>query len=199
MTTSISRYYRLKGARINPKPLQQPYPAIVNAGMSGAGRDFGAKHADFTFVNLKDIDELKAAIADIREAARTKYGREIGMLNHAYVVARDTEKEAIDYERYFIDECGDWAATDAYVESFTRSGSQSQSIDRLRTAKRGLIAGFNAVPLIGTPEQVVEKMIAISKAGINGTALHWVDYEAGIDYFNRRVLPLMIQAGLRRH
>ena len=56
-----------------------------------------------------------------------------------------------------------------------------------------MIAGFNAVPLIGTPEQVVEKMIAISKAGINGTALHWVDYEAGIDYFNRRVLPLMIQ------
>ena len=116
------RYYRLKGARINPKPLQQPYPAIVNAGMLGAGRDFGAKHADFTFVNLNDIDELKAVIADIRESARTKYGREIGMLNHAYVVARDTEKEALDYERYFIDECGDWAATDAYVESFTRSG-----------------------------------------------------------------------------
>jgi len=192
------RFFRMKGARINPRPLQQPHPAIVNAGMSRAGRDFGAKHADFTFVNLRDFDELKATIADIRNSARTNYGREIGILNHAYVVARDTEKEAIDYERYFIDECGDWAATEAYVENYARSTAQSYTVERLQTQKRGLIAGFNAIPLVGTPEQVVEKMQAISKVGINGTALHWVDYEAGIDYFNRRVLPLMIQAGLRR-
>jgi len=80
-------------------------------------------------------------------------------------------------------------APGTYVKS-TRWGT--------RGSQRGLIAGFNGVPYVGTPEQVVEKMVAISKAGIDGSALHWVDYEAGIDYFNQRVLPLMIQAGLRK-
>lgn len=191
------RFFHMKGARINPKPLQQPHPVIVNAGMSGAGRRFGAKHADFTFVNLADVDELRTAVAGIRETARAEFGREIGMLNHGYVVCRDTEREALDYERYFIDECGDWAATDTYIENYMRSGAQSTNVDRLRTARRGLIAGFNGVRFVGTPEQVVDKMLALAEAGINGSALHWVDYEAGIDTVNRRVLPLMIQAGLR--
>jgi FMNH2-dependent dimethyl sulfone monooxygenase len=192
------RYFRMKGARINPKPLQQPYPPIVNAGMSGAGRAFGAKHADFTFVNLADLDQLRTVIAEIRTTARTEHGREMGMLNHGYVVCRDTEKEALDYVKYFVDECGDWSATEAYVESYLKSGAQSLSPDALRAAQRGMIAGFNGVPYVGTPEHVVEKMVAISKAGIDGSALHWVDYEAGIEYFNQRVLPLMIQAGLRK-
>jgi alkanesulfonate monooxygenase SsuD/methylene tetrahydromethanopterin reductase-like flavin-dependent oxidoreductase (luciferase family) len=192
------RYFRLRGARINPKPLQQPYPVIVNAGQSKAGRRFGAKHADFTFVNVSDLDQLQKMIAGIREIARTEFGREMGMLNHAYVVCRDTEQEAREADRYFLDECGDWAAADAYVDAYERSASQSLDVAWLRTAKRGLIAGFNAMPLVGTPEQVVEKLLALAGAGIDGTALHWPDYEAGLTYFNRNVLPLMEQAGLRK-
>ena len=120
------------------------------------------------------------------------------VLNHGYVVCRDTEKEALDYVRYFIDELGDWSAVEPFIASYAKSGSQSRSPEEWRSAARGLIAGFDGMPLVGTAEQIVDKLLAMSKAGINGTALHWVDYETGVDDFNRRVLPLMIQAGLRR-
>ena len=193
------RFYRLKGVRINPKPLQKPYPVIVNAGMSPAGRRFGAKHADLTFVNEPNLEKLEALVGEIRAMARNEFGREeMGMLNHAWVVCRDTEKEARDYERYVVDERGDWAAAEAFVEVSLRGRAESFSQDVLQGTKRGFIAGFNAIPLVGTPEQVVDKMLTLAKAGITGTALHWVDYEAGIEYFNARVLPLMVQAGLRK-
>lgn len=190
------RYYRLKGARINPKPLQKPYPPIVNAGLSPAGRAFGAKHADFTFVNEPDLDRLTALTAAIRAEARG-YGRHIGMLNHGYVVCRDTEAEALEYVRWYVDELGDWSAARAFAEVFARGGGQSISREALLAAQRSMVAGFHGVPFVGTPEQIVDKMAGLSKAGIDGCALHWVDYEAGIETFNKRVLPLMIQAGLR--
>jgi alkanesulfonate monooxygenase SsuD/methylene tetrahydromethanopterin reductase-like flavin-dependent oxidoreductase (luciferase family) len=193
------RFYKLKRARISPKPLQQPYPVIVNAGMSPAGRRFGAKHADLTFVNEPDLEKLKALLAEIRDMARREFGREeMGMLNHAWVVCRDTEKEARDYERYCIDEHGDWEAAQAFVDVTLRGRAQSLSPEYIQGTKRSFIAGFNAIPLVGTPEQVVDRLLALQKAGITGTALHWVDYEAGIEYFNARVLPLMVQAGLRK-
>lgn len=192
------RFFRMRGGHLNPKPLQKPYPVIVNAGLSPAGRRFGAKHADFTFVSSLPLDQIATVVADIRQTARADFGREIGILNHSYVVCRETEKEAQDYVRYYVDECGDWSAAAAFINSALKGGQQSLPPEVLRATERGLVAGLNGLPLVGTPEQVVEKMIAMTQAGINGAALHWVDYEAGIEYFNARVLPLMIQAGLRK-
>ena len=60
-----------------------------------------------------------------------------------------------------------------------------------------MIAGYGALPLVGTPEQIVDGLLAFSKAGLDGTTLSWVDYEAGIAQFKERILPLMVQAGLR--
>lgn len=192
------RHYRMKGARINPKPVQKPYPPIVNAGLSPAGRAFGAKHADFTFVNDPDVERLRGFAADIRAEAFRAYGREIGMLNHGYVVCRDTEKEALDYVHYYVDELGDWSAAAAYADVFARGGGQSLTKETVLAAQRSFVAGFHGFPFVGTAEQIVDKMLALADAGINGCALHWVDFEAGVELFNERVLPLMVQAGLRK-
>jgi dimethylsulfone monooxygenase len=193
------RHYRMRAARINPKPIQQPYPTIVNAGSSPAGRAFGAKHADFTFVNEPDLEKLQALIGDIRSTARRLHDREIGILNHGYVVCRDTEREALDYVRYYVDELGDWTAARAFAEIFARGGGQSISKEAILAMQRNFVAGFGGYPFVGTAEQIVEKMLALAAAGVNGCALNWVDYEAGIELFNERVLPLMVQAGLREH
>ena len=40
-------------------------------------------------------------------------------------------------------------------------------------------------------------MQAFVDAGIDGITLSWVDYEKGLDHFEKELLPLMIQAGLR--
>ena len=44
------RYYQLKEARCEPKPIQKPYPPIMNAGGSERGRHFVAKYCDLAFL-----------------------------------------------------------------------------------------------------------------------------------------------------
>src|SRR5271155_5108918 len=39
-------FYRIKKGYLKPKPLQQPHPAIMNAGASERGRHFAAKNCD---------------------------------------------------------------------------------------------------------------------------------------------------------
>ena len=60
-----------------------------------------------------------------------------------------------------------------------------------------LIAGYGAIPLVGTAEQIVDGMLAFSNAGLDGITLSWVNYEEGLTQFRDTLLPMMQQAGLR--
>jgi alkanesulfonate monooxygenase SsuD/methylene tetrahydromethanopterin reductase-like flavin-dependent oxidoreductase (luciferase family) len=52
--------------------------------------------------------------------------------------------------------------------------------------------------LVGTAERIFEKLNMLSSAGLDGVLLTWVDYADGVERFNRDVLPLLEQAGLRQ-
>ena len=53
------------------------------------------------------------------------------------------------------------------------------------------------IEIIGTPEQVVDKLIGLRKAGIDGIQLSFHDFRVDLRHFGEKVLPLMRQAGLR--
>jgi alkanesulfonate monooxygenase SsuD/methylene tetrahydromethanopterin reductase-like flavin-dependent oxidoreductase (luciferase family) len=59
------------------------------------------------------------------------------------------------------------------------------------------MAGWGGFPLVGTREHIVDQLQKLSDAGLDGIALSWLDYYAGIERWNRTILPLMEQAGLR--
>ena len=61
-----------------------------------------------------------------------------------------------------------------------------------------MIAGYGAIPLVGTPQQVVDGMRAFADNGIDGITLSWVDYKAGLSQFESDILPLMREVGLRQ-
>ena len=63
--------------------------------------------------------------------------------------------------------------------------------------QRQLIAGWGGVPLVGTPEQIVNRFGELHDIGIDGVALTRVNYREGIDQFNEQVLPLLVEAGFR--
>src|SRR5262245_30853008 len=46
------KYYQIKKGYLQPKPLQGPYPAIMNAGGSERGRQFAAKNCDVIYTVL---------------------------------------------------------------------------------------------------------------------------------------------------
>ena len=66
-------------------------------------------------------------------------------------------------------------------------------------AKRRYFAA-NAVggyPFVGTPDRVAEELATISKAGVRGIALSFVNYLSELPYFCDEVLPRLVRLGAR--
>lgn len=187
------RYYRVKGGFLLPKPVQQPYPVLINAGNSEEGRDFSARNVDFNFVTMATKDQASGMVADIRQRARG-YGRTCGVMSYGLVCCRDTEAEARAlYDRIVAG--GDWEAVHNIMNLL---GIESSSFnEQIRHFGERFIAGWGGYPLVGTPEQVVAMMVELHGLGIEGFILSWLDYYEELKYFGEKVLPLMKQAGLR--
>ena len=181
-----------------PKPLQKPFPALMNAGGSDKGRHFAAKYADMAFVVLSshEFDKAKAQIDAYRNLAREEYGREIQVWGNGYVVQRDTQKEAEDYLNHYVVEQGDEAAVENLIRIF---GLQAQTLPpgMLDQFKFHFKAGWGGFPLVGTPDRIVDTLTHFSRAGLDGILLSWVDYQDGLARWNRDVMPRLVQAGLR--
>jgi len=87
------------------------------------------------------------------------------------------------------------------VETLTRvMGIQAETLppEAMEAFKFHFIAGWGGYPLVGTPEQIVDKLAGLARAGMNGVVLSWVNYEAELQQWIAEVLPLMEQAGLRQ-
>jgi dimethylsulfone monooxygenase len=59
-------------------------------------------------------------------------------------------------------------------------------------------AGWAGYPLVGTADKIAGELESLSKLGLDGVALSWVDYKYGLDTWRRDVMPRLEQAGLRR-
>ncbi len=192
------QYFRVPNAYSEPKPVQKPYPLVMSAGLSPAGRRFAAKHADLNFVLMPDLEVGRGVIAEIKALARHEFGREILVFGMGYIACADTEREARDFVRYYVHEKGDWNGARNLLATLMVN-SQSASLEQFEAMASNMIAGYAGLPLVGTPEQVVEGMLRMSEAGMDGITICWVDFEAGLAQFRERIAPLMVQAGLRRH
>ena len=192
------RYYKIVKGYLQPKPIQQPFPAIMNAGGSERGRHFAAKYCDLVFIPLgqPDFERNKAQIEAYRKLAREEYGREVSVWTSANVIQAETESEARRFIDYIVHEKGDW---DAVTFAITTIGLNAKTFPpgALQHLKELFIAGWGAYPLIGTKEQVVEGMRTMSAMGLDGALLSWPRFEDGMREFKNVTYPLLVQAGLR--
>jgi FMNH2-dependent dimethyl sulfone monooxygenase len=179
-----------------PKPIQQPHPVIMSAGNSARGQQFAAQNADLNFVIAQDSAAAGEIAARGKKLALEKYGRKMQVFGQAYVVCRDTEKEAKEFVDEYVNKRGDWEGVRNLLDTLVPN-SQSALGAGWEAFASNLIAGYGAVPLVGTAEQIVDGMKKFADAGIDGITLSWVDYEAGLTQFGEKILPLMKQAGLR--
>ena len=168
----------------------------MSAGNSARGQEFAAAHADFNFVVAQDMESAGEVARRGRQLAKDKYQRDMQIFGQAYIVCRETEKEAQDFVREYVYDRGDWEGVRNLLDVLVPN-SQSALGDGWEAMAANLIAGYGAIPLVGTPEQIVDGMLAFSAAGLDGITLSWVNYEEGLTQFNETLLPLMKQAGLR--
>lgn len=189
------RFYTVEKGYLEPKTVQQR-PVIVAAGQSPAGLDFGITHADYCFVGSDNWDLLEQTMQRCKTHA-AGLNRELNALTFCTVVVKDTEAEAKRYFEWYVDELGDLETAQRLANNIISGGAQALPPELVAKRARAYVAGWGALPLVGTAEQVAEQLARLSGLGIGGAALGWLDYTEGIDRFNAEVMPLLHQAGLR--
>jgi dimethylsulfone monooxygenase len=192
------RFFKMPGGFSEPKPVQRPYPVIMNAGTSSAGREFAAKHSDLIFAGLTRPDTAAKQIGEIKQLAREKHDREIRVFARGHIVCRESEEEArAEYDRVHKQAADIQGARNVVRMNMPNSQSADwESLDMQRIVE-GMIAGFWSLPLVGTPEQVTAQILELHEAGADGIALSWPNFDEGLAQMEEEIMPRLVEAGVR--
>jgi dimethylsulfone monooxygenase len=194
------QFLKLKGVRANPKPYGETRPIIMNAGRSPIGQSFALRNCDAFFTATAETRHSVEANArwvdEIKQAARA-YGREIDVYTVGQVVCRPTRREAEEYYRYAVIENADWSAVERMLElkNVTRKTHSADDYERQRQYFASKAIG--GYPFVGDPDDVAEELADISRAGMRGIAVSFVNYLKETPFFYDEVLPRLARLGVR--
>jgi alkanesulfonate monooxygenase SsuD/methylene tetrahydromethanopterin reductase-like flavin-dependent oxidoreductase (luciferase family) len=194
------QFLKLKGVRAKPKPYGETRPIIMNAGRSAVGQSFALRNCDAFFTATGEtrhsIEANAKRVEDIKSAARA-YGREIDVYTVGQVVCRPSQQEAEEYYRHAVIDNADWGAVERMLElkNITRHTVSAEDYERQRQYFAGKAIG--GYPFVGTPDRVAEELADISRAGMRGIAVSFVNYLKETPYFYDEVLPRLARLGVR--
>ncbi|GAA3590765.1 MAG: dimethylsulfone monooxygenase SfnG [Gibbsiella quercinecans] len=190
--TFAGDFYRFRDYSLKPKPLA-PLPEIFQGGSSRAARDMAARVSDWYFTNGNTPEGIKAQVDDIqRKAAQNQHQVKIGV--NGFVIARESEKEAQAVLREIIDNANP-EAVKGFQHEVKNAGSASPEGEGnwAKSSFEDLVQyndGFKT-NLIGTPQQIAERIIALKQAGVNLLLLAFLHFQEEVEFFGREVIPLV--------
>ena len=193
-------FLKLRGVRANPKPFGGSRPIIMNAGSSAVGQAFALKNCDAFFVATSGSRTSMAGnvekVAEIKSQARG-LGREIEVFTVGQVICRPTQKEAEEYYRHALIEEADWGAVDGML-ALKDITPQKMPIEEFEKKRQYFAANaIGGYPYIGTPDRVADELANISRAGMRGIAVSFVNYLNELPFFCNEVLPRLERLGVR--
>ena len=187
--------------RAFPKPYGDTRPIIMNAGRSAVGQAFALRNCDAFFTATSDskssIDANARHVKQIKDAARA-FGRDIEVYTVGQVVCRPSQKEAEDYYRHALVENADWGAI-AQMMALKNITPQTVAAEEYARRLRYFAGtGIGGYPFVGTPDQVAQELANVSRAGIRGIALSFVNYLDELPFFRDEVLPRLVRLKVRQ-
>lgn len=191
------QYFQVQDALLKPKPIQ-PYPALMNAGTSPAGKAFAAKHFDVVFTRLdtREPAAIRAHLDSYRDYARKEFGRDLRVWINGIVFLGDTQEDADRQYDYCVNQKGDWEAVDNFFKEIGLSGKNVPAED-LHRRKVGQVAAYGGFMMKGTKERIVDDLRMLGDAGVDGILLSWPAFIREMTRFKEEVYPLLLQEGLR--
>ncbi|MCG1021251.1 LLM class flavin-dependent oxidoreductase [Sutcliffiella horikoshii] len=181
------KYYQLKDTRLFPKPVQRPNPILYAGGESPKGKEVISSHCDAYVMHGGTVEEVSAKIAGMKEKRAETSNQpfqSFGMA--AYVICRDTEEEA----QAELARITDVKESEAYA-GFKDFTSKSQLEQQLQlqdysVSNRGLRPN-----LVGTPEQIANRIKEYEKAGVDLLLLQFSPQLEEMERFAKQVMPLV--------
>jgi long-chain alkane monooxygenase len=214
--------------RVNAIHLSEPSPqrtqVLFQAGVSGRGRAFAAKHAECIFLATSTKDNVRALVKDVREQA-VRNGRSaediVVFASRAVVVGRtrkEAEEKFAEYKSYgsvegalahFASSVGiDYAKEDpdaplrheqtnsmqSILEALTTRSSEQWTLRKL-LGEMGL--GSRTRPFVGSAEEVADELQSwVEETGIDGFNLSRVVTPEGLEDFVDLVVPILQERGI---
>jgi alkanesulfonate monooxygenase SsuD/methylene tetrahydromethanopterin reductase-like flavin-dependent oxidoreductase (luciferase family) len=191
------KYFNLKGVRANPKPFGGTRPVMMNAGASDVGRAFALRNCEAFFTNASrhSRTETETKVRAVKAEAE-KFGREIDVYTVGVVTCRPTRKDAEERYRYCAVEQADWSAVDLILakKNITKDNHSAEDFTLKRTQYAN---GMGGLPVVGDPDEVAQQLAELSRAGLRGIGISFVNYADELPYFCDEVLPRLQRLGVR--
>lgn len=150
-----------------------------------------ARVSDWYFTNGNTPEGIKAQVDDIRrKAAQNQHQVKIGV--NGFVIARESEKEAQAVLREIFDNANP-DAVKGFQHEVKNAGSASPEGEGnwAKSSFEDLVQyndGFKT-NLIGTPQQIAERIIALKQSGVNLLLLAFLHFQEEVEFFGREVIP----------
>lgn len=185
-------FYRFQDYSLKPKPID-PQPEIFQGGSSRAARDMAARVSDWYFTNGNTADEIRKQVNDIQGKAREN-GHHVRVGVNAFAIVRETEEEAKAVLAEIIEKANP-EAVNAFGHEVKNAGKSSPEGEGnwAKSSFEDLVQyndGFRS-NLIGTPQQVAERVLALKSAGADLILLGFLHFQEEVEYFGKHVIPLI--------
>lgn len=177
--------FRLTDYKLTPASPVRARPRIYLGGESEPARALAADGADVFFINGQPLEDVKAIIADL--ARRPRRGAALGYGLAAFVIARETEQEAeAEYRRLLA-----LAEKDAPAKT-AQAARTDPNVVMIRTFAKSPRVGTNggtAAGLVGSYDQVAERITEFHAAGIELFMLQFQPLRSELKRFAEHVFP----------
>jgi dimethylsulfone monooxygenase len=190
-TTFKGDFYRINEAPLKPKPVRTP--PVFQGGNSLAARQMAARVSDVYFMNGNTLEGFKNQIQHVKALAAAA-GRQLKFAANSFVIVRDTEEEAEQVLQEIIDQA-DNQAVEGFRDQVRNAGkSTREGIGMWAESHFEDLVQYNdgfKTGLIGTAEQVADRIIQLNKVGVDILLTGFLHYDEDIQTFGEKVIPLV--------
>jgi alkanesulfonate monooxygenase len=202
-------HLQVKGAKLLYPPVSRPYPQVFFGGSSDAAHDLAAEQVDTYLTWGEPPESVAAKVADIRERA-ARHGRKLSFGIRLHVIVRETEDEAWRAAAELVSEL-DEATVAAAQAKFSKMDSVGQrrmaelhrgKFNRANVregleiapnlwAGVGLVRGGAGTALVGSAQQVADRIKEYSDLGLDYFVLSGYPHLEEAHRFAELVFPLL--------
>ncbi len=202
-------HLKVKGAKLLYPPINNPYPPVFFGGSSEEAHELAAEQLDTYLTWGEPPAAVAAKVADIRQRAE-KYKRTLTFGIRLHVIVRETEEEAWRAAGELLSHLDD-----STVAAAQKKFAQMDSVGQRRMAELnkgkfnrndvrdgleispnlwagvGLVRGGAGTALVGSPEQVAERIKEYSDLGLEYFILSGYPHLEEAHRFAELVFPLL--------
>jgi FMNH2-dependent dimethyl sulfone monooxygenase len=181
------RYYSVEEGILEPKPVRKPRPTIYAGGESPAAKALITEKCDAWLTHGDPPETIGAKVADLRGRRERLELPPMSFGAAGYAVVRETEDEA-RREVARITNVRSSARGFANYQDWIGNTQLEQrvSLEDYSVSNRGLRSG-----LVGTPEQVAERILEFERAGLDLLLLQFSPQLEEMERFAEEVIPLV--------